>query len=32
MFYDNSTIGRVDRPGIEEREEKFGTRFIFKFK
>lgn len=32
LFYDNSTIGKVDRPGIEEREEKFGTRFIIKFK
>lgn len=31
FFYDNSTIGRVDKPGVEEREEKFGTRFIFKF-
>lgn len=32
LFYDNSTIGKVDRPGVEEREEKFGTRFIIKFK
>lgn len=32
FFYDNSTIGKVDKPGVEEREEKFGTRFIFKFK
>lgn len=31
LFYDNSTIGRIDKPGVEEREEKFGTRFIFKF-
>lgn len=32
FFYDNSTFGKVDRPGVEEREERFGTRFIFKFK
>lgn len=32
FFYDNSTTGKVDKPGIEEREEKFGTRFIFQFK
>lgn len=32
FFYDNSTIGKMDKPGVEEREEKFGTRFIFKFK
>lgn len=32
FFYDNSTIGKLDKPGVEEREEKFGTRFIFKFK
>lgn len=32
LFYDNSTIGKVDKPGLEEREEKFGTRFIIKFK
>lgn len=32
FFYDNSTSGRVNTPGVEEREEKFGTRFIFKFK
>ena len=31
FFYDNSSIGKIDKPGIEEREEKFGTRFIFKF-
>jgi len=31
FFYDNSTFGRVNSPGVEEREEKFGTRFIFKF-
>lgn len=32
FFYDNSTFGRVINPGVDEREEKFGTRFIFKFK
>jgi hypothetical protein len=32
FFYDNSTFGRVSKPGVEEREEKFGTRFIFQFK
>lgn len=32
FFYDNSTLGRVVRPGVDEREEKFGTRFIFNFK
>jgi hypothetical protein len=32
LFYDNSTIGKIDKPGVESREEKFGTRFIFKFK
>ncbi len=32
FFYDNSTFGKVDRPGVDEREEKYGTRFIFKFK
>jgi len=31
FFYDNSTTGRIDKPGVEQREEKFGTRFIFKF-
>lgn len=31
FFYDNTTVGRIDKPGIEEREEKFGTRFIFTF-
>jgi len=31
FFYDNSAIGKIDKPGIEGREEKFGTRFIFKF-
>jgi hypothetical protein len=32
VFYDNSTIGKMDKPGLEERDEKFGTRFIIKFK
>lgn len=32
LFYDQSTFGRVDRPGVDEREEKFGTRFIIQFK
>lgn len=32
FFYDNSSLGKVDKPGVEEREERFGTRFIFKFK
>ena len=31
FFYDNSVIGKIDKPGVEGREEKFGTRFIFKF-
>ena len=32
LFYDNSTFGKLDKPGVDEREEKFGTSFIFKFK
>jgi hypothetical protein len=32
LFYDHSTLGKVDRPGVDEREEKFGTKFIFRFK
>lgn len=32
FFYDNSTFGKIDKPGVVEREEKFGTRFIFQFK
>lgn len=32
FFYDNSSLGKIDKPGVEEREEKFGTRFIFQFK
>jgi len=31
FFYDNSTTGKIDKPGVEQREEKFGSRFIFKF-
>jgi hypothetical protein len=31
FFYDNSAIGKMDKPGLEERDEKFGTRFIIKF-
>jgi len=31
FFYDNSNVGKIDKPGVVEREEKFGTRFIFKF-
>lgn len=32
IFYDNSTYGQINKPGVEERDERFGTRFIFKFK
>ena len=32
LFYDRSTLGKIDRPGVDEREEKFGTKFIFRFK
>jgi len=32
LFYDRSSIGKIDRPGVDEREEKFGTKFIFRFK
>jgi hypothetical protein len=32
FFYDNSAVGKTDKPGVEERDEKFGTRFIYKFK
>jgi hypothetical protein len=32
LFYDSSIFGRIDKPGVEEREEKFGTRFIIRFK
>jgi len=32
FFYDNSMVGKMDKPGLEERDEKFGTRFIIKFK
>lgn len=32
LFYDRAMFGRVDRPGTGEAEEKFGTRFIIRFK
>ena len=32
LFYDTATFGRMDKPGVEDREEKFGTRFIIHFK
>jgi hypothetical protein len=32
LFYDRSTLGKIDRPGIDEKEEKYGTKFIFRFK
>jgi len=32
LFYDTSTFGRMDKPGVEDREDKFGTRFIIHFK
>ncbi len=32
LFYDRSMFGRVDKPGVNEQEEKFGTRFIIHFK
>jgi len=32
LFYDTSTFGRTDKPGVEDREDKFGTRFIIHFK
>jgi len=32
LFYDHTAVGKVDRPGVDEREEKFGTKFIFRFK
>lgn len=32
LFYDRSMLGSMDRPGMEERDEKFGTRFIIRFK
>lgn len=32
FFYDSSTMGKMDRPGVDEKEDKFGTRIIFRFK
>jgi len=32
LFYDHTAVGKIDRPGVDEREEKFGTKFIFRFK
>lgn len=32
LFYDRSAIGKIDRPGVDEREERFGTKFIYRFK
>jgi hypothetical protein len=32
LFYDHSSLGKIERPGVDEREEKFGTKFIFRFK
>ncbi len=32
LFYDRAMFGRVERPGTGEAEEKFGTRFIIRFK
>ncbi|HZV83171.1 MAG TPA: hypothetical protein VFF53_13485 [Geobacteraceae bacterium] len=32
LFYDRSTFGRVDKPGVNELDEKVGTRFIIHFK
>ena len=32
LFYDRSESARIDRPGVDEKEEKFGTKFIFRFK
>lgn len=32
LFYDRAMFGRVDRPGTSEADEKFGTRFIIRFK
>jgi hypothetical protein len=32
FFYDSSTTGKMDKPGLEERDDKFGTKFIIKFK
>lgn len=32
LFYDKARFGRVDRPGVNDLDERFGTRFIFHFK
>jgi hypothetical protein len=32
VFYDRARFGDLSRPGVEEREERFGTRFIIRFK
>ncbi len=32
LFYDKSVFGRGDKPGMDDRDEKFGTRFIIHFK
>lgn len=32
MFYDKSKFGRIDRPGVDDQDERFGTRFIIHFK
>lgn len=32
LFYDRSNFGKVDKPGVNELDEKFGTRFIIHFK
>jgi hypothetical protein len=32
LFYDRSAVGKIDKPGIDGTEEKFGTQFIFRFK
>jgi len=32
LFYDRSMFDRIDKPGVEETDERFGTRFIIRFK
>lgn len=32
LFYDRSMFGKVDRPGLDDQEEKFGSRIIIHFK
>jgi hypothetical protein len=32
LFYDKSKFGRIDRPGLDDQDERFGTRFIIRFK